>query len=299
VNNGDGTISVDITIRHPFPANRYYTGFDVRGILYTPAHCFFKDNPDDPDVAWLFPALETGDPEVLNPDGYTNAFSPFMPNQWKYPPILKYQPGGDLGGTFDEDDKEFEGNNELFPFICYYSSEVRRHFATNEKVTRTYHIALPPGPWEFGYSVDACWAPPINVPVLDVETDFPMQANTLLTYKIDMFISGPLVGIEPSTVTIRVYSHFTDVLELFGKGCITIHPNRLTGYWEGPDEGPIIVGDDYVEYTYELVNLVGKAPGIYPILVLCSMSSPYLDDIELKWWLNASYCQILWVTVES
>jgi hypothetical protein len=300
-NNGDGTISVDITIRHPYPANRYYTGFDVRGIFYVPAHYFFKDpDPFGTLTGPHFPALEKGDPEVLNADGYTNAFSPFMPNQHLYPPILKYQPGGDLGGTYDEDDKEYEGNDELFPFKCYYSSEVRRHFATNEKVTRTYHIALPPGSWEFGYSVDACWAEPINVPVIDIETDFPVQANTLMNYEVEMVSSGPIIGSEPSTIVVKIYHHIPDVFEDYKLDDVIFYSKLIADHQKaGPDEGPIIIGNEYVEYSYDLYNETALPPGKYPLLAHCWLTSQYIADLDPKAGVNALFHQILWVTVES
>ena len=304
VNNSDGTVSIDISIRHPFPANRYYTGFDVPGILHTTTH-YRIENPFEYDPnAYHFPVVETGDPELLNPDAYTywQDYSPWaFPVPWEGP-IFKYQPGGDLGGTFDEDDKEEDGWNEYWPFINYYSSEVRRHFATNETVTRTYHIALPPGEWEFGYTVDACWAPPINVPVTDIETDFPMQANTLFAYRMDAFISGPLIGLEPSTLTCRVYNHFPELLEFYESGITAFYTNCINGYWHYADEGPTIVDDEYVEFKYELVNELCRPPGRYPILFFCGMSNPgdhYCKQIEEDYLRNARIGQIIWVTVES
>jgi hypothetical protein len=301
VNNGDGTVSIDISIRHPYPGNRYYTGFDVRGILHTTTHYEIKNPYASDHPQYYLPAVETGDPELLNPDAYIYGqdYSP-----WAFPtsdpPIFKYQPGGDLGGTFDEDDKEFEGWNEAWPFINYYSSETRRHFATHETVTRTYHIALPPGDCEFGYTVDACWAKPIKIPVTDVEIDFPMQANTLCAYRMDAFISGPLIGLEPSMVTFRVYNHFPELLEFYDYAffltdCIEGSPNYQ-------DEGPTIIDDEYVEFKYKLVNELGRPPGRYPILFLCGLSTPgchYCNQIEEDWNRNCAICQVLWVTVEN
>jgi hypothetical protein len=302
VNNGDGTISVDISIRHPYPANRYFTGFDVRGIFYSPAH-YFIENPYQPHDtnAWYFPALEKGDPELLNPDGYTRAFSPFKYNPDK-PPITRYQPGGKLGGTFDIDDKEEEFGEPHWPFIYFYSSEVRRHFDTMATDTRTYHIALPPGQWEFGYSVDAVWAPPTKVPVMDIETDFPWEANTLEVYDIDVSISGPLIGLEPSTVTMRFYNHFPELLQFYY--IANVYAQCITGMWADVKD-PIIVGDEYVEFSWELVNELGRPPGDYPMIIWSELGTPggeYLTNekgITEKWWKNAIVMDVFWVTVES
>ena len=302
VNNGDGTVTIDISIRHPYPGNRYYTGFDVRGILFVPPHYAFRMAKNFNHYYRVFPALETGDPEVLNPDGYTNAFGPFPTgNPSLLPPILKYQPGGDLGGTYDNEDKEWIGSVELWPYKCYYSSDVRRHFDTNEIVTKTYHIALPPGEWEFGYSVDACWTKPITVPVKDIETDFPMWANTLNHYHIDMFISGPLIGLEPSTVTIRLYNHFPEVLELYAYGDVSIYANIMADISFDNFDGPTFINDEYVEFKYDLVNEMQMPPGRYPVLawIYTISNNSYIDDIEKYWYRNSKCCQIIWVTVES
>jgi hypothetical protein len=299
-NNGDGTISIDITLRHPYTANAYFTGFDVRGIMYS--NTSYTIWPETGLITSYFhiPALETGDPQLLNPDGYTNAFSPFMNNQHLYPPICLYQPEGDLGGTYDEDDMQFEQDKEFWPFISYYSSDVRRHFASNAIVARTYHIALPPGEWEFGYSVDACWAPPTTVPVADIETDFPPQANTLNEYRVDTEISGPLVGENPSTLTIRLYHHLPEVLPYYTHTDVDLYTVCVedTQFKVYP-EGPTIVNNEYVEYTYELSNSRGRPPGHYPILAYCLLGyDDYLDSIGgANWALNGIYCQVLWVTV--
>lgn len=303
VNNGDGTVSIDITIRHPYPGNSYYTGFDVRGIFYTTARYYFE-NPYEPHYvnARRFPALETGDPELLNADGYTDAYHPDK-YPWEYP-IFRYQPGGDLGGTLDSEDLGDEAWVEMWPFKCFYSSEVRRHFAPWAVETRTYHIALPPGPWEFGYSVDAVWAPPTKVPVTDIENDFPMQANTLYLYRIDMFVSGPIVGDEPVIVTMRGYSHFPELLEYYTGGSnATLYSECITGSWQWTVADPWVVDDEYLEVEFELVNKLHRPPGCYPVLGILGMSSAgshYLkENVEKNYIKNAIIFQILWVTVES
>lgn len=297
-NHGDGTISIDVTIRHPYPTNDFFTGFDVRGIVYTSTSYTIMP-PDHPDE-WNYyhiPALETGDLEVLNPNGYTNAFTPFR--DLSKPPIFRYQPDGDLGGTFDEEDEQFLSDMELWPFKCYYSSENRRYFASNAVLTQTYHIALPPGEWEFGYSVDASWAPPTTIPVTDIETDFPPQANTLLHYRVDMDISGPLVGLTPSTMTVRLYHYIPEVHYLYEFTDINLYTNCIedSDFLQHPD-GPTFICDEYVEFAYDLVNELQRPPGRYPVLAFCSLAdNDFLDQFEEKWWKNADYHQILWVTV--
>ena len=305
VNNGDGTVSVDVKIRHPYPGDSYFTGFDVRGILYTTAHYNIEQTIPPIDILHQFPALETGDPQLLNPDGYTDAYHPSKHWLPPHPILLEYQPGGDLGGTYDEDDIVPLKYDEIWPYKCFYSSEERRQFPPWEVITRTYHIALPPGEWEFGYSVDAVWAQPVNVPVYNIVTDFPMQANTLDLYRLDMFVSGPLQGSNPVTITLRGYSHFPELLKYYlgPNGGPRIYSNFLPGGSDPwADNGPYIVDDEYVEAEFELVNESQLPPGSYPVVgrfMFDHMIDDYLYNIEYCWYRNARIYQIIWVTVES
>ncbi len=293
VNNGDGTISAEIKIRHPYPANPYYTGFDVRGIFHTTANYFFP-LPSGPTLGFYIPALEVGDPQLLNPDGYTDAY---QVNHQYWAPIFNYQPGGDLGGTFET---EYPGwQPPEMPFINYYSSEVRRQFASSAVIARTYHIALPPGAWDFGYTVDACWAPPTKSPVTDIETDFPVQANSIgQPYRIDLLISGPLVGSIPSTLTIRHYWHNPGVLQyVYATGVFVPLTLKNTKVDAGQ---PVIVGD-YMEWTLEIANELGAPPGLYPLFnngdAMTIEGMSYLHDIEKDYARNDGMTQVLWIEV--
>jgi hypothetical protein len=295
VNNGDGTISVDVKIRHPYPGNTYYTGFDVRGIFHTQASYYFPE-PNLPGIGHYIPTLETGDPQLLNPDGYTKAY---YPSAYPWPPIFKYQPDGDLGGTFEGE--EWGWVPPYMPFINYYSSEVRRHFASNAVVTRTYHIALPPGEWDFGYTVDACWAAPTVFPVTDIETDFPKQANTLKCYRLDAFMSGPLVGNSPSTLTVRAYSHLPEILQYFYAIAVRVSLSIEDDVIQHGN--PVVVGDEYTEFTCTFANDLSAPSGMYPLLVtgvgLHGVGDDYLDDIENDWERSVSTSQVVWFEVQN
>jgi len=294
VNNGDGTISVDISIRHPYPGNDFYTGFDVRGIFYTDAN-YHVDYPVGPDGGPRIPTLSTGDPELLNPDGFTNAYDLSL-NQY-LGPIFYYQPGGDLGATLEEEDLGFESGLMLWPYINYYSTEQRRAFTSGATVTRTYHVALPPGEWKFGYSVDACWAKPINIPVTNIETDFPEQANTLLPYRLDAFVSGPLIGQEPSELTVRVYHHNPDLLPYLDRIDVNAKP-----FWESTFfKDPVIVDDKYVEFKWEFANWYNAPPGRYAMEIHSSASDDFISYVyalETKFAKHAQVFQVVWVTIE-
>jgi len=265
----------------------------VRGIFHTTTNYKLHYQPGPwPDDYPTVPSLETGDPELLNPDGFTVSYRPVSGG----PDIFRYQPGGDLGGTYDEDDVGF---CDFWPFINFYSSDVRRHFATNATVTRTYHVALPPGEWEFGYTVDACWAKPTNVPVTDIEADFPMQANTLLPYRIDAFASGPIIGSTNTVITMRFYNHVPEFYQFYDRVFI------LAGCFTGGNDvvvNSVIVDDLYIEYSYDLYNAVNRPPGRYPIVINSEYTSSfmsYLDDIEKYFRVRATIFQVVWVTVEE
>jgi hypothetical protein len=74
------------------------------------------------------------------------------------------------------------------PYKLFADKSPRRTFKHNDLFTRTYHIKPPEGsgPFEFGYVVSACWAPPIKTPVSNPETDFPITANCEDAYEISI-----------------------------------------------------------------------------------------------------------------
>jgi len=185
----------------------------------------------------------------------------------------------------------------LWPYIDYYSTEQRRAFTSGATVTRTYHVALPPGEWKFGYSVDACWAKPINVPVTNIETDFPEQANTLRPYRMDAFVSGPLIGQEPSELTVRVYHHILDLLPHIDR--VDVNANTFWGSTFIYD--PVIVDDKYVEFKWEFANWENAPAGRYAMFIYCGGDDEfhyYVYELEKKYNRNADVHQIVWVTIE-
>ena len=180
-----GTINIEVAIRNPFPSNNLaYTGFDVKGILMFSSSysCIVGDWPEmfPPDggparISWR----ERGDPEVLNPDGYSFRWSPSYSDYYGYPqPVLKYIPGKYSMGVPDA---------HINAHKNFYTHEKRHMFLPGYEVKRTYIVWLPPGPVIAGYAVEACWEPPIVTPVGNPETDFPITANQpepyLFTYE--------------------------------------------------------------------------------------------------------------------
>ena len=297
--NGDGTVSVEVAIRHPYPGDDYYTGFDVRGIFQTVGHLVLQSFSGEGPIHGTISSVTMGDPELLNPDGFTNDYPPVNPGGWA--PIFEYQPGGDLGAALDIDDFPPECGGYFWPFINYYSSEARRQFASNAVLKRTYHMALPPGDWEFGYTVDAVWAKPTKVPVTDIVTDFPIQANTLVPYRIDAFVSGPLVGQEPEVLTVRVYHHVPWALAHVDE--IEVWMGSFSEYGAGGTykDQFVVVDNQYAEFNLEFYNKDLRPPGRYPVMIHVGMTyeaKSYFHDVEKRYGRNSSNLQFVWVTIE-
>jgi len=174
-NNGDGTIDLTVRISHPFKGLPQYTGFDVKGIIMfngshkVPFACSYIwpygewGNPSYLYINWR----ETGDPELLNPDGYTVRWSPWWPSDSSLP-IFNYWRG-----------KYAIGNPtaSVNAYLNFYTDAERHMFRVDGQVERTYRIWLPPGPVAAGYAVEACWVPPTVTPVTDPLNDFPISAN--------------------------------------------------------------------------------------------------------------------------
>jgi hypothetical protein len=181
--NGDGTIDATVRITHPFPDNPEFTGFDVKGIIifkgsheleWNSKYVFPFSNPAR--VSWK----ELGDPELLNPDGFT----PYWCPEWdsgSSAPIFNYYPGKYSHGT---------PTANINAFINFYTDEERHMFRVGKSVEKVYHIWLPSGSVALGYAVDACWEPPISTPVLDPINDFPVAANQPEAYHFKYVINA-------------------------------------------------------------------------------------------------------------
>jgi hypothetical protein len=169
--NGDGTIDLDVRIAHPFESHPEYTGFDVKGIimftgsydLVWDKYYYIHPHANQVRLSWS----QAGDPEVLNPDGFTGRWCPSW-NSGSSLPIFNYWPGKYSNGTPTAD---------INAYLSFYTDEERHMFRCNSSIQRTYHIFLPTGPVVAGYAVEACWEPPIVTPVTDPANDFPYSAN--------------------------------------------------------------------------------------------------------------------------
>ena len=159
---------IELTLTHPYHGMLKFSGFDVRAIVITP--CDYNFPVAGHAISW------DGDHmRLLNPDGYTNAFNPTeFPADSDVVPALKYIPGsfatgGDLTAT-------------LNPYIAFKRDAERRNFAPGQTETNKFVLQLVPGELEFGYIVDACWAP-VDGDIGSID-DFPPEANCLEAYQM-------------------------------------------------------------------------------------------------------------------
>jgi len=185
----DGTIKVDVTLRHPFPGTPFYTGFDVRGTIIFPATRYWKREPPwiitgndelifQDFIPIYFSRAEDGGGQLLNADGFTLYFFPGFNVPGFDQPIFKYQKGQHAYGP--DPDSTVNG------YKVFTNDPERRMFLTTDAITRTYHIDPPDGEFVFGYVVDANWTPPIKTPVTDPKNDFPPWANCEDGYILDV-----------------------------------------------------------------------------------------------------------------
>ncbi len=197
----NGLVVVDIDLTHPYPDNKSYSGFDVRGIIITTAEHFVDGMylPGNDDLG------------LLNADGYTRWWNPrefttpgrfgFIPgNQGMNPP-----PGIVLDSTINPY-KQFAnalgkttpvGKLKKFPIDGFFGRGV---FRVGSTLQREYRMLFPVSNREpetyFDYAVDMSWDPPlVNPPT--VPDDFPMAANSVEPWLIRSWVTGNTMQFNP------------------------------------------------------------------------------------------------------
>jgi len=265
--NPDGTLSVDVSIKHPF-SNPNLTGFDVRGIaMFSGSHLF-------PESGLVMSDRTLGDGELINPDGYTTLYNPIT---------VGHGLEGYIKGKLATAIAPYGMLNGYKRFVSDDPANTRNAFYAGDEITVTYEIDMPDPPhlWIFGYAVDACWAPPIDKPVDDPMTDFGPEANCPEAWKIAVPSTYPADGLT----------------ECYGEATLTIEIYD----WQGKDDAhPVLVEcpelfDHQVQGTFKsdgigfttceaVVRNPNKAPvGMYTALVSAKAqenepsSKPWLD----------------------
>ncbi len=206
-------LDVDIGLRHPFPDQDVYTGFDVCGIMFT--HGSITDF-NDPDIVMA----GDGDTRLLNADGYTRWWNPA-----EFPhgnTIFNYIDGmfGNPADTVDFNCtvnayKYFaDGLGKDDPLTVLTPGQ-RGVFSAGAKNIRHYTIDLNGEP-EFNYAVDACWKFPQGAPPIEVPDDFPPGANRPEAWNIEVTEVTNTLNYQESTgsaggeleLLINVWDHF-------------------------------------------------------------------------------------------
>jgi hypothetical protein len=273
----NGDVSVDISLRHPYMDARY-TGFDVRGIIMFPASQYIPDNDIrqkmgfPPWDIWLVRIAnhEYGDAELMNPDGWTNAWaseegSGSFDYHWyqgyapdKDLPIFQYFPGKFSSG---------ENLSTLSAYKRYHSTEVRHMFEVGHAVTGTYVIRPPAtGPIMASYAVYAHWYPADNVPVIDPAVDFPPEANSPLPYEFYITQDSPLDYDAPCEVNLeKIHWH----IKTWSIGSEYWAGSTRDFGWEGGTGGilkphPCGEPDDYIGTVVDYIGGYSFIPDAYP-----------------------------------
>jgi len=168
----NGLISMDITLRHPFPGKTIFRGFDVWGIIMTGGDVFGKA---DPALRWAGPDQT----QLLNPDGYTRWWNPT--EFTTFDTILGY-----MDGTFSTPGfiptatlNPYKAHcPALLPTQPFYQLDpnTRGSFpAIDGAFKRRYRIQFDTTVqpiFSFKYAVNACW----SLPDPAYAPDYPIEA---------------------------------------------------------------------------------------------------------------------------
>jgi len=272
--NPDGTLDVDITLRHPFTGLNL-TGFDVRGIA------MFNGTHEFPASGLVMSDSDLGDGELLNPDGYTTLYNPTT---------IGHGIEGYIKGKYASVNPPDATLNAFKYFTSDTPGISRNLIEPGQEITVAYHIA-PPDPFIFAYAVDACWAPPVNKPVNDPVTDFDINANCPEAWRI-----------VPSTT---VNGEFTDC---FGQMSVSVDvydwqgldntyplllecPELFDGFIQAPWSGN---GSGYTVYEALIENSNHAGPATFK----CLIGKPAQEnDPSSKPWLDLTAYQVFEIDV--
>lgn len=188
---GEGRLTVDVTLKHPFPGLDEYTGFDVYGVfVHTGGMVFMHGNEAI--------TITDGDTSAIleNADGYTCWISPVLFHEDGS--ILTFTTGKLGNPGFPGQDGAMANGYRYFAdgldpdedvgifFNFEDGASDRGMFTPGSANTRVYELRFPMPSGEpvieFQYAVVANWEPPQldlsgEPDVLDVPGDFPTSAN--------------------------------------------------------------------------------------------------------------------------
>lgn len=180
-----GRINMEITLRHPFPGNTVFRGFDVHGIVMADGLVESKYNPE---LKWNSP----DGTRMINPDGFTRWWN--QVEFTSYGKIFGYteghlaKPGYISTSTLNPYKLFAFGLDSTQP---YYQLPVDQRWtfpAVDGVFSRTYIMQFDASQfpiYKFKYAIDACWAPPDQAykPTFPVQA-FPPDANAREPYMV-------------------------------------------------------------------------------------------------------------------
>ena len=272
--NPDGTLNVNVSIKHPF-SNPNLTGFDVRGIaMFNGSHVF-------PESGLIMSDRTLGEGEVVNAGGYTTLYNPST---------IGHGFEGYIKGNLATVTAPSSTLNAFKRFITNDPANTRNAFYAGDEIVVTYQIDMPdpPNPWVFGYAVDTSWAPPISKPVDDPMSDFGPEANCTEPWKIVVMEQPIDAGLTykggETKLTIDVYdwqgktTHHDPVVE-----CPELFDGSLTASW-------VSDGPEFTRYEITISNSKLASFGNYACLVGVEANE---NDPVGKPWLDLTAYQLM------
>ncbi len=260
----DGTILVDISIKHPF-ANLNLTGFDVRGIMmFSGSHMF-------PASGLIVSDSGLGDGELVNAEGYTTLYNPTTAGHGME---------GYIKGKLSTVAVPNATLNGYKRFITDTPENWRNAFFAGDTIVVTYQIKMPVGPFVFGYAVDANWTPPINKPVVDPMTDFGLDANCPEAWKISVSDSPISAGLTDCGGSAKLTIDAYDWQDKDDAHPVLVEcPELFDGTVEATE---IDEGTGFTSYEAIVENLKLAPAGEY----LCLVGKEAAENDPSKPWLN-------------
>jgi len=253
-----GTLLVDIGIRHPYDGTRKdMTGRDVRGIAIFPGTESFPNHTTLDFNEIPQPLLASK--YLVNPDGYTTHYNRETSKEGS---SLQTYLRGNM--TFPTE-ANIIGN--LHPFKYFYTSEYKRLFIPtddpDDAVIQTYEIDIKfQQEFTFAYSVDASWSLPHEWPVVNPLTAFDVSANSLEAFDISVTVESNSLTRQGGSAILTV-----DIFDHQGYETVsTIHyesPDLFYGIKEiDPTSFIFNDGDEQLTYQVTIDNENGDAVSV-------------------------------------
>lgn len=276
-----GILDFDIEIKHPFPDTSLdFSVFDVRGIIMLNGSYIFPESGKRITDQYL------GDGGILTADGYTSLYN-----------------GSTVSAPIGDLQKYFEGNlatpdipnSDINAYLIFKTDDLsndRNAFYAGDSVVRTFSLKIPSNQFVLGYAVDANWDVPLESPVDDPITDFPITANCPEAWKINVMEdpTGEVLTDCGGSLGLVI-----DIYDWQGKD--TSHPVLL----ECPElfDGTIEAlhksdEPDFTTYEAVITNEKDAAPGEYPCLISVEASE---NDPSGQPWLDLTAYQLFSVVV--